>query len=179
MLQGTRVLLRPMTQEDVPIQHSYFQDFTIQVLNGGLPHVSPIERSQELLEGFSKKDSGFDGFAIDVDGDYIGFCSLRHVKDYPGYYHLGVVIGNRNYWEKGYGSEVVNLLLHHGFHYLGARKIGLITNAKNPRAIKCFLSCGFVEEGRCRKVKWINGEYTDIVEMGMLKEEWESYQVKQ
>jgi len=51
----------------------------------------------------------------------------------------------------------VKLLLNYGFHYLGARRIVLTTNAKNERAIRCYRACGFVEEGRPRKALWIEG----------------------
>jgi len=50
----------------------------------------------------------------------------------------------------------------------------LTTHAKNERAIRCYLACGFVEEGRPRKAAWIEGEYTDLVEMSILREEWQA-----
>ena len=62
------------------------------------------------------------------------------------------MIGDRAYWGRGYGREVVKLLLDYGFRYLGARRIVLTTHAKNERAIRCFGACGFVEEGRPRQV---------------------------
>ena len=66
----------------------------------------------------------------------------------------------------------MRLLLHFGFHYLGARRIALTTHARNERAIRCYLACGFVEEGRPRQVLWIEGEYVDLVEMSILRNEW-------
>jgi RimJ/RimL family protein N-acetyltransferase len=64
--------------------------------------------------------------------------------------------------------------LDYGFRYLGARRIALTTHAKNERAIRCYLACGFVEEGRPRQVVWIEGEYTDLVDMSILREEWQA-----
>ena len=84
------------------------------------------------------------------------------------------MIGDRAYWNKGYGREVVKLLLDYGFHYLGARRIALTTHARNERAIRCYKACGFVEEGRPRKVIWIEGEYIDLVNMSILKDEWQA-----
>ena len=173
MIRGERVLLRPVKKEDIAVQHEFNQDISIQVLNGSFPHVSPLERAQEFYENCTKRDESSETFAMEVDGKYIGSCSLRWGKNYPGSYHLGIIIGDRDLWGKGYGREAVALLLHHCFHYYGARRIGLITNAKNERAIGCFLACGFIEEGRIRKIKWIDGEFTDLVQMGMLREEWD------
>ncbi len=52
-------------------------------------------------------------------------------------------------------------------------RIVLTTHAKNQRAIRCYLACGFLEEGRPRKVLWIEGEYVDLVNMSILREEFD------
>lgn len=173
MLNGDKVILRPMVKSDIERQHKYNQDVDLYLLNAGLPHVSPLERAQEMYELCTKKDRNAQYFAIEADGKYIGNCSLKLSNAFPGVYRLGILIGDQDYWGKGYGTDTVRVLLGYGFHYLGARRIGLSTNAKNPRAISCFRTCGFVEEGRARKVQWINGDYTDLVTMGILREEWE------
>ena len=94
------------------------------------------------------------------------------MQDRHGNLELGIQIGDREYWGRGYGRDAVRLLLNYGFHYLGARRIWLTTNAKNERVIRSFAAVGFVEEGRPRKVVWIDGEYTDLVNMSILVEEW-------
>ena len=174
MFKSKRVLLRPMRKEDIARQHEFYQDIDIHLLNAGLPHVFPLERTEEIYELCTKKNKYADFFAIEAEGKYIGTCSLKHSEVSPGAHWLGISIGDRDYWGKGYGQEVVNLLLHFGFHYLGGRRIGLGTNARNERAIKCFKSCGFVEEGCIRQSYWIDGSYVDSIRMGILREEWEA-----
>ncbi len=73
------------------------------------------------------------------------------------------MIGDREYWGRSYGRDAVRLLLEYGFHHVGTRRIALTTHAKNERAIRCYLACGFMEEGRPRKVAWVKGEYVDLV----------------
>jgi RimJ/RimL family protein N-acetyltransferase len=68
---------------------------------------------------------------------------------------------------------VIRVLLTYAFQACGARRIALTTHAKNERAIRCYRACGFIEEGRPRKAVWIDGEYTDLVNMSILREEWE------
>ncbi len=97
---------------------------------------------------------------------------MTGLQDRHGNLELGIQIGDREYWGRGYGRGAVRLLLNYGFHYLGARRIWLTTNAKNERVIRSFAAVGFVEEGRPRKVVWIDGEYTDLVNMSILVEEW-------
>ena len=87
---------------------------------------------------------------------------------------LGIVIGDRAYWARGYGRDAIKLMLHYGFHYVGLHRIELFPQEKNVRAIRCYLACGFIEEGRARKALWLQGEYVDVVQMSILREEWEA-----
>ncbi|MCK5131003.1 MAG: hypothetical protein KAR40_02495 [Candidatus Sabulitectum sp.] len=64
-----------MKKEDIAIQHEFYQDISIQVLNGGFPHVSPVERAQQLYENFTKKDPEADCFAIEAEVPFLGFTS--------------------------------------------------------------------------------------------------------
>ena len=174
MLKGEKVILRALKREDIERMHEFDQDIEMHILDGTLPHVMPYEKVEKNYERMVERNSEKEYFAIEADGKYIGFCGLYLV--YPGVHRLGIGIGDREYWEKGYGREAIKLLLHYGFHYFGARRIDLGTNAKNERAIRCFKACGFVEEGRPRKVIWIDGDYVDQVNMGIMREEWNAIQ---
>jgi RimJ/RimL family protein N-acetyltransferase len=174
MLNGEKVLLRPMRQQDIDRQHEFNQDLELYGLDSTYPRVSPLETAQAFYESRTKFDENIAPLAIEADGKYIGFCSLMNLQNRYGNIELGIMVGDREYWGRGYGREAVNLLLHYGFHYLDARRIALTTHAKNQRAICCYLACGFVEEGRPRKVVWIEGEYTDLVQMSILREEWQA-----
>ena len=174
MIKGERVLLRPITKEDLSLQHKYYQNIEHFTLNASLPQVTTIESMDEWYELATKRDEDNQFLAIEVEGKYIGYCSIKNSKTWPGNFWYGISIGDPEYREKGLGSEVTKLMVDHTFHYLGARRIGLGTNSKNPRAIRCFASCGFVEEGRIRKHYWISGSYADYVYMGILREEWEN-----
>ncbi len=87
---------------------------------------------------------------------------------------MGVGIGDRADRGRGYGRDAVKLMLHYGFHYLGLHRIELFPQENNVRAIRCYLACGFVEEGRARKALWLQGENVDVVQMSILREEWEA-----
>lgn len=161
-----------MKQDDIARQHEFNQDLELYGLDNDYPHVSPLEKAQLFYDTRSKSGENFAPFAIEADGKYIGHCALMRIQHPHRNFGIGIMIGDRDYWGRGYGRETINLLLHYGFHYLGARRIEGATNAKNVRAIRCYLSCGLIEEGRLRKAIWIDGEYTDIVEMAILQDEW-------
>jgi RimJ/RimL family protein N-acetyltransferase len=171
---GPRFVLSIKLNPTTARQHGFNQDLELYGLDSTYPRVSPLERAQAFYEGRTREDETIAPFAIEAEGKYIGYCGLRDLQNRDGNLELGIFIGDREYWGRGYGREVVRLLLEYGFHYLGARRIALTTHAKNERAIRCYLACGFVEEGRPRQVVWIEGEYTDLVDMSILREEWQS-----
>lgn len=173
MLKGEKVILRPMRREDVVRQYEFSQDVELAGLDCGYPCPSTLESACAAYES-ARPDDNTVWFAIEADGKYIGDCCLLKIQDRHGNFELGIVIGDRAYWGRGYGREAVSLLLAYGFHYLGGRRIVLTSLAKNERAIRCFRACGFVEEGRPRKAIWVEGEYVDLVNMSILREEWKS-----
>lgn len=172
MLKGKLVLLRPMKPEDVARHHEFHQNVELYGLDSTYPRVSPLEHAQGFYESRTRYDENIAPFAMEADGKYIGYCSLMNLQNRYGNLELGIMIGDPEYWGRGYGRDAVKLLLHYGFHYLGARRIALTTHAKNERAIRSYLACGFVEDGRPRKAVWIEGEYVDLVDMSILREEW-------
>lgn len=174
MLRGERVLLRPMRGKDVPRLHEFNQDVELALLDSHYPEVASVERTREFYEAWTKTDEDRARFAIEADSKFLGYCQLVTLQRRHGIFELGILIGDRDYWGRGYGREVVRLLLDYGFRYLGGRRIALTTHAKNERAIRCYLACGFVEEGRPRQVFWHEGEYIDLVEMSILRDEWEA-----
>jgi len=136
MFKSERVTLRAMRKDDVTRQHEFNQDLELFGLECDYPRATSLEKAMADFEGWSTKpDENTAWFAIEADGKYIGNCVLMNLKDRFGNLELGILIGDREYWNRGYGREAVRLLLRYGFHYLGSRRIVLTTHAKNERAI--------------------------------------------
>jgi len=91
---------------------------------------------------------------------------------------LGIFIGNKKYWSKGYGTEAIQLILDFGFNYLNLNNIDLALMEFNQRALKCYEKCGFKEIGRKRKCNFINGKYYDSILMDILVEEFTDSYIK-
>ncbi|MFC1992324.1 GNAT family N-acetyltransferase [Chloroflexota bacterium] len=109
-------------------------------------------------------------FAIDtLDGEHIGNCVYYGIDETGGEAELGVMIGARGYWDKGYGAEAVASLVKHIFCETNLQRIYLKTLNSNERAQKCFRKCGFIPCGRL-----IRGEYNFVL-MELLRERWEEY----
>ncbi len=172
MLYGPRVTLRALTQADYPRMTQFKNDVEVELLGGGQP---PKPRSltqiSDFFDNLAKEKDNY-GFGIEADGTLIGDIGLFNLRQVDGTAEVGIGIGDRAYWSKGYGREAMALIVEYGFTMLNLRRIWLETHATNERAIRSYAAVGFVEEGRQRDHVWSGGHYCDIVLMGLLRSEW-------
>ena len=102
-----------------------------------------------------------------------GQIDLHQIDYRNSHATLGIVIGKKNYLGKGYGQEAIELLQKFVFHTLNLHRLELDVYEYNERAYKCYLKCGFVEEGRLRQKLFRDGRYWDVIKMSILKAEYE------
>jgi len=91
---------------------------------------------------------------------------------------LGIVIGEKDCWGKGYGQDAVRLLLDYAFNLLNLNSIMLGTFSFNERAIACYKKVGFREIGRRRQARIIGAKRFDAILMDILAEEYESVRLQ-
>lgn len=174
MLQGERIRLRAISRDDLPRLCEFNNDLVVELAGGGDP---PYPQSLARLQAEFDQDAAKGGrdttrFAIEADGQCIGACALFNVNAPAQTCELGIGIGAKDSWGKGYGRECIRLLLEYAFKYLNFRKVWLRVHAANERALRAYRACGFVVEGRQRAHVWSNGAYDDLLLMGILREEW-------
>ena len=85
---------------------------------------------------------------------------------------VGLGIGETEYWSKGYGTDVMNVLLRFAFTEINLRRVTLTVFEYNPRAIRSYEKAGFRHEGRNRRLLNREGQRWDELYMGILREEW-------
>jgi len=85
---------------------------------------------------------------------------------------VGLGIGESEYWGRGYGTDVMDILLRFAFTEINLRRVTLTVFEYNPRAIRSYEKAGFRHEGRERKVLNKEGKRWDMLFMGILREEW-------
>ena len=110
-------------------------------------------------------------FMIEADGSFIGEIRLTGIHPH-GRAELAILIGEKPYWSRGYGSDAIRTLLRFGFGELGLRRVTLIADADNARGIACYRRCGFRHEGVLRAHRLRYGQPLDMVAMGVLREEF-------
>ena len=89
---------------------------------------------------------------------------------------MGIGIGERDCWGKGYGTDAMRVVLRFAFVELNLHRVGLNVFEYNPRAIRSYEKAGFVEEGRLRGFLHRNNRRWDLIFMGILRDEWERTQ---
>lgn len=174
MLRGEKVILRPIAREDLPRLREFNNDVEVELAGGGDP---PMPQTLETLRTRFEREAaepsrGKTDFAIEADGKLIGQCGLFNVNEVARHAELGIAIGDKEYWGRGYGRDAVRVLLDYAFRLRNLRRVWLEVHAENERAIRAYRACGFVEEGRMREHIWLAGRYVDNVYMGVLREEW-------
>ena len=172
MLVGTLVTLRALTEADIPRLAEFKNDVEFELLGGGdPPRPRPLSLVREFFDA-QAKDKDNPNFAIEADGVFIGDCGLHNTDRRSGTAEVGIGIGDRAYWGRGYGREALTLLVDYGFRMQNFRKLWLEVHASNERALRCYRSVGFVEEGRQREQVWSDGRYEDTVLMGLFRSDF-------
>ena len=157
---------------DVARQKAFFLDEELPWLDSSSPEAYRAMDLEELLLREPDTRPDIVRLGVEIDAEYIGFCSLTHVTNPDGVFELGINLGDRRYWDQGVGREVIRLLLEKGFKELGARVIELTTNSRNPRAFRCFSAAGFVESRRIPDAIPQQDGHADAIEMTMTRAGW-------
>jgi RimJ/RimL family protein N-acetyltransferase len=96
-----------------------------------------------------------------------------YVVSWPGRdAFVGLGIGERAFWGRGYGTDAMQLMLSYAFMEVNLRRVTLTVFDYNPRAIRSYEKAGFRQEGRRRKLLHRDGKRYDELFMGILREEW-------
>lgn len=132
------------------------------------------KKIKEFIEKDSEKHSQAFRFAIHtLDEDkVIGSVSLWVNSWTHSEAWVGIMVGDRNYWSKGFGTDAMKLVVQYGFIELNLRRISLGLHAYNPRALKSYQKAGFQLEGTMRGEGLRDGVRYDSLWMGILREEW-------
>jgi RimJ/RimL family protein N-acetyltransferase len=85
---------------------------------------------------------------------------------------VGLGIGEIEYWSKGYGTDIMNVLLRYAFTEINLKRVTLSVFEYNPRAIRSYEKAGFCHEKRRRRALNREGQRWDELYMGILREEW-------
>ena len=170
MIKGELTVLRDKRIEDTEQDYQWRVDEELAALDATTPLRMPYASYIRLIEDelrhpvpWSKR------FAIEThEGKLIGNCMYYDIDTAKGQAELGILIGDRDYWSRGYGTDVVNTLVGHVFTTTTLKRIYLHTLTWNLRAQKSFAKCGFVALREVRRSGY------DFLLMELLRDRWET-----
>ena len=168
MLKGKKVVLREKSLEDAANDYKWRSDEELARLDA-----APVLRIHyiDFLDSYAD-ELRFPGpqrrrLAIEThDGRHIGNCMYYDIDADKGQVELGIMIGDRDYWDQGYGTDAVTTLVDHIFSTTRLERIYLNTIEWNIRAQRCFEKCGFVPVGRSKRYN------RDLMVMELYRSSW-------
>ncbi len=174
-ITGEKIALGPARRELVPLYQKWMNDFEVVRTLGA--RLGPMTREAE--EAWYERVSGGGGeilFTIYERATMrpIGNTGLDDIDPFHRTATFGILIGEKECWGKGYGTEVTRLMLDYGFTALGLHNIMLTAYSFNERGLRAYTRAGFREIGRRREAFRLGGRAYDVVYMDCLAAEFES-----
>ncbi len=170
-LEGEKVTLRPGNESDFYLLYKWYNDKELNRLAGW----NDSKVTAEKLRYNMSRSFGYDPMNLMIDdekGTPIGTIQLYDFNEQDKSCKLGIRIGDRNYWGKGYGEDAVKTLIEYAFMKIDIYRVTLKVYEYNERAVNCYLKCGFSKEGRTRQSAYIDGKFYDEIIMGALKSDF-------
>ncbi|MEA2016556.1 MAG: GNAT family protein [Actinomycetota bacterium] len=169
-IAGKKTVLRLIKKMDLKKSLMWLKDTSVNMY---LSHNFRDYTEEQELKWFDfiNKSNNDIVFAIEDKNNnlYIGNCALHKIQWDKKTCELGIFIGEKDYWNKGYGSDAVKSISKFAFNRLNLKKIVLDVYRYNRRAIKVYKKCGFMLTKIERKNHFYDGKYWDTLLMELRK----------
>ena len=170
MYQGKLVTLRALEQNDLNDTHRFVNDYeTMRGAMSGMLYPSSHEDEARWASGQSSFTHGEYQFAIETteSGILIGRCGFIRIDWKNRLGELAILIGEKSFRGKGYGTDALQVLTRFGFSELNLRKLKVSVMDFNLPALRAYEKCGFTREGVLRQEIYREGSYHDVIQMAL------------
>jgi RimJ/RimL family protein N-acetyltransferase len=169
--EGERIRLRAREEADLEEMYRWINDWeTVQYLASRYPRSRKVER-----EWLTAGDPAFGDTAFIVEtlgeGQPIGWLGLHEMAPEHREAHLGIAIGEAEYRDGGYGTDIMRTVARAAFDVMNLNRIELTVYDWNTRAIRVYEKVGYKREGLLREAMFRAGKWHDLVLMGLLRGE--------
>jgi RimJ/RimL family protein N-acetyltransferase len=170
-LVGKKCYLSPIDLNDAEKYTEWLNDLEVITNLGPLySGILSVDGEKEILKDLSQKHNYS---IIDIKtNELIGNCGFLEIDNINQIAEIGIFIGNKNFWNKGYGTEAMILLMDYGFKALNLHNILLRVFSFNERAIKCYEKIGFKIIGKRREALKRGEKLFDAIYMDILYKEF-------
>ena len=177
MIVSTRVRLRRVERADLVHFVAWFNDPEVRY---PLAYIWPMGTAQEeaWYAAQLQTEPAVQPFSIDIRQEdaesgwrIVGNMAFHSVDWRNRNAELGIAIGDKTVWGRGYGTEATRTLVRWGLEELNLNRVWLRVYEDNAAAIRCYEKAGFRVEGRLRQDRFRQGRYLDTLIMGLLRGE--------
>ncbi len=175
-LEGIKLYLRPITTEDVNDEYiAWLNDTEVSQFLESRFERHTLESSRVYVDGIIKNlQNVFLAIVRKDTNKHIGNIKLGPIDPHHKIASIGLMIGDKNSWGKGFATEAIQLLIKYAFEVLNLHKVTAGAYENNIGSIKAFLKLGFFEEGRRKKHFLSKGVYVDYVLLAKFNENQEA-----
>ena len=169
-LIGKKCYLSPIDVNDAEKFTEWLNDLEVMKHFSLYPHMISLESEKEILTKLVKEHNYS---IIDLEkNELIGNCGFLDIDNINQTAEIGIFIGNKNFWNKGYGTEAFSLLIDYGFKALNFHNIMLKVYENNKGAIKCYEKVGFKIIGKRREALQRDLTRQNILYMDILQKDF-------
>ncbi len=170
-LSGQHVYLREVRISDVT--ESYYRwmnDSQITQFLESRFYPNPAEKLSEYIQS-QKADpnSVFLAIVLKENHRHIGNIKLGPINWIHRFADVGIIIGEKDCWGKGYASEAISIVADYAFDVLNLHRLSAGCYKMNQGSVKAFEKAGFNIEGVRKSHFYFQGEYVDDILMARLK----------
>jgi RimJ/RimL family protein N-acetyltransferase len=176
MYLGDLVRLREYRATDTERALSFINDPELsRLLSTNTPFPATLADEEKWVSSQSSRNERYN-FAIETLEEqlYIGGCGINALDWKNRQCTVGIMIGDKNYWGRGYGTDAMRVLVRFLFDQMNMHRAELHVFGYNERAQRSYQKVGFVKEGVLRQCLYRDGAYYDEIIMSMLRPEYEA-----
>ena len=173
MLKGLKTSIRPIEEEDLDTMQQWYNDQEVNLWSSGAWPLNTMLNKDQIAVKFLDGSPDTNRYVIlDQNDLLIGTIGFKEINIPCRTATLFIVLGNKAYWGKGYGTDSLITFARYLFTQWNFHRISLDTWDGNIRAIKAYEKVGFKIEGRQREARFVLGNYHDAILMGLLQNEF-------
>ncbi|KGX90770.1 GNAT family N-acetyltransferase [Pontibacillus marinus] len=170
VFETERIYFRKLEKEDISILHRWQNDTEVY---SNVSDSIDLYSKEDIEKFYDKIKNGKNFIIVEKNTNKeIGRVALPFLDYEQQNTEIIIMIGEKEYWGKGYGKESFQLLLDYIFNELNLHRVGLKVFSFNENAFKLYEKFGFQVEGKIRESFYRNGKWHDIYLMGLLKSEY-------
>jgi RimJ/RimL family protein N-acetyltransferase len=175
-LIGQALYLRPLEKTDAELVMGWLNDPEV---NRTLQTCFPINLvfEEAFIQNATMNDLRLVMVVRETDKP-IGVVGLQDLDVRSRHASFGILIGAKEEWDKGHGTEATRLVVQHAFDTMNLNRVWLRVYEYNPRGQRTYEKVGFLKEGVLRQDNFREGRYWDTIIMGLLREDWNRHHGK-